>query len=448
MFDSNSLLTSPLQGWAGPSGSGLQGGETLSAFTDNFFIAFLFPLVPDTAAACCTSFSCVDRVLIHDASAAFSGIPSALVANLKPSNASGTLLTLDYRLRDSIAFSLTSAGYLLRFEAPPNSGISMSGGFSSSLPYIIVPLFFGCSVKRFCPSSSCHSWLLPGSMLSPLVEAEVGGNSRAADGASGPLAAALGFAPSFGRFTSTGTRSRHLRQDGTRRRRTSSASTGTRADPGDNLCDRRSRRGNSRYRWGRGRRLVRPAECDAAQQLPPSWCPYRCVLSVNGIHQRGVMILEFGTDCRRTFLGGVVYQRTPGDESDGRKTKTQSGITGCARVGVCAIMRCINMTNWYTTSNKQDKDRKTTFPLVFLSLHDKPPGVRVSTLHERCCARIRRRGFERSALRRLSRKRVPCQTGRTAGYTRGQSRAQQNRSAPSHLHTYFPALVRARGRLA
>ena len=49
-------------------------------------------------------------------------------------------------------------------------------------------------MKRVTPSLACHSLLSPGSMVSPLVEFVVGGNSGAADGSSGPLASALGVA--------------------------------------------------------------------------------------------------------------------------------------------------------------------------------------------------------------------------------------------------------------
>ena len=61
------------------------------------------------------------------------------------------------------------------------------------------------------------------------------------------------------------------------RRRTSRTSTDKRADPGGKRRDRRSRHGSSRYRWGRGRGLVRPAVmglsgCLHAGVLTSAWC--------------------------------------------------------------------------------------------------------------------------------------------------------------------------------
>ena len=48
------------------------------------------------------------------------------------------------------------------------------------------------SVKRSFPSLSSHSWLSPGSIVSPLVGVVVAGDSGAAAGVSGPVAEVLG----------------------------------------------------------------------------------------------------------------------------------------------------------------------------------------------------------------------------------------------------------------
>ena len=87
------------------------------------------------------------------------------------------------------------SGILITKEC--DSGISTSGGFSSSFPYVrFLPFFFGGSVKRPSPSLSNHLWLSPGSIVSPLVEVVVAGDSGATAGVSGPVAEMLGASAS------------------------------------------------------------------------------------------------------------------------------------------------------------------------------------------------------------------------------------------------------------
>lgn len=121
-------------------------------------------------------------------------------------------------------------------------------------------------MKWPCPPLSCDSWLSPEIMVSPLAEVVVAGNPGGADRTGlVPFGWRVGHCgQNFGCFTGTRSRGLVVRRKLEAWYRYSSASTGKRADPGENRCDRCSRRGSSRYRW----------------------CPYRCVVSMNGIHQR------------------------------------------------------------------------------------------------------------------------------------------------------------------
>ena len=55
---------------------------------------------------------------------------------------------------------------------------------------------------------------------------------------------------------------------------------------------------------------TRSADVNGAKQLPPCWCPCRCVLRVNGIHQV-VVSLEFHAVIRRTSVWGAVFNVPP-----------------------------------------------------------------------------------------------------------------------------------------
>ena len=73
----------------------------------------------------------------------------------------------------------------------PSSGILGSREVSTPAFHMpSCPFFFGGSEKRASPSVSCHSWLSPGSMVSPIVAIVMAGDSGADDGASGSLAGA------------------------------------------------------------------------------------------------------------------------------------------------------------------------------------------------------------------------------------------------------------------
>ena len=116
-----------------------------------------------------------------------SAIPSALVAQLTYANssASGTLPTLDFRLRviDSLQFELSKGTYLLRCGLPPNSGISKSDSFTSKLQASgssLALLLRGLRDEGF--PAVVPVLLAPGSIASPLVGVVVVGDSGAAAG--------------------------------------------------------------------------------------------------------------------------------------------------------------------------------------------------------------------------------------------------------------------------